>query len=295
MRDFLTGGNMPGQMILRVWDVEHGACAMLTHHLNGHDGRLAMIDSGSKSDWTPGKHIKHALNRTTLDYLMITNADQDHMSGLENLWEEGLSITAFSRNRNITAEQMTEIKKQSGPLTRDAQRYIKSMGEYIHPVTHEFNDSMGGITRSTFSNSFPKFRDTNNLSQAIFIKFGPFKMLFPGDLEKSGWQELLNNDKFKEELKGTTILEASHHGRESGFCEEIFDYFNPMAVVISDKPIVHDTQRTVPDYRNVVHENGVLVKTTGKRRHVLTTRRDGWIQFTVEDNGHFTIDTECHG
>jgi len=29
-------------------------------------------------------------------------------------------------------------------------------------------------------------------------------------------------------------------------------------------------------------------------RHVLTTRRDGWIQFTVDDND-FYIDTEYNG
>lgn len=42
---------MPGIMVLRIWDVEHGACAMLHHTLNGVAGRLAMIDSGDTDDW----------------------------------------------------------------------------------------------------------------------------------------------------------------------------------------------------------------------------------------------------
>ena len=76
---------MPGQMDLRIWDVEHGACAMLHHTLNGMPGRLAMIDSGDASPWTPSATIK-GMNRATLDYLFITNADQDHMSDLQGLW-----------------------------------------------------------------------------------------------------------------------------------------------------------------------------------------------------------------
>ncbi len=40
---------------------------------------------------------------------------------------------------------------------------------------------------------------------------------------------------------------------------------------------------------------GAIVRTTGKRRHVLTTRRDGWIQFTVLNDGDFYIDTEYNG
>jgi hypothetical protein len=31
-------------------------------------------------------------------------------------------------------------------------------------------------------------------------------------------------------------------------------------VVISDKPIAHDTQRAVPDYRRVIRDGGVMVR-----------------------------------
>jgi|GEM_PF-6052694 hypothetical protein len=39
---------MSGTMAL-LWNVEHGACAMLHHTINGIAGRLAMIDSGDAS------------------------------------------------------------------------------------------------------------------------------------------------------------------------------------------------------------------------------------------------------
>jgi len=38
-----------GSLRLRIWDVEHGACAMLHHVQNGIAGRLAMIDSGNSA------------------------------------------------------------------------------------------------------------------------------------------------------------------------------------------------------------------------------------------------------
>ena len=100
---------------------------------------------------------------------------------------------------------------------------------------------------------------------------------------------------FLAELCETGVLVASHHGRESGFCQDVFDHFTPSAVVISDKPIEHETQRTVPDYRRVVRDQGVRVRTTMKNRHVLTTRRDGWVQFRVSANGDYFIDTEYAG
>ena len=41
--------------------------------------------------------------------------------------------------------------------------------------------------------------------------------------------------------------------------------------------------------------NGVMFATTRKQRRVLTTRRDGWIQFNVNDGGGFTLRTKYFG
>lgn len=286
---------LQGVMRLRVWNVEHGACAMV-QHVNGlYGGRLAMIDSGCTDEWRPSSYITETLGRNRLDYLFITNADQDHMSDLQGLWDAGISIGVLHRNFSYTGSQMRGIKQQSGRLTSDAERYVALCDEYVHPATEPFDLHMGGITASLFWNQYPTFTKTNDLSLAIFIKFAGCKFLFPGDLEKAGWRALLQRQDFRQELRYTDILVASHHGRENGFCPDVFNYCRPSAVIISDKPIEHETQEMVPDYRSVVDENGVPVRTTGKRRHVLTTRRDGWIQITVGADGYYAIDTECHG
>ena len=290
---------MQGIMCVRVWDVEHGCCVMLQHIAsNGAGqnigGRIAMIDSGSSPDFHPSTYLKEDLGVDRIDYLFITNADQDHMSDLEGLEDAGIKVGTLFRNRSYTADQIRDMKLVSGPLTRDATWYVNACRTFNNPVIEPFNDNMGGITCRCFWNNYPDFKDTNNLSLAVFIKFGAFKILLPGDLERPGWLALLERDDFCAELAGTTVLMASHHGRRSGFCDEIFDYFTPDCVVISDKPIVHTTQHMAPDYRAVTRENGVYVRTTGKQRHVLTTRRDGWIMFTV---GHqsYHIDTEYEG
>lgn len=293
---------MPGFMRIRVWDVEHGCCAMVQHvskvGLNQEvGGRMAMIDSGSSADFKPSTYLK-SLGRNKLDYLFITNADQDHMSDLKGLEDAGIEVVTMLRNPSYTGEQIRQIKLMSGPLTADATWYVNALGEFTDTVDAPFNTSMGGITYTAFYNTYGsgvgQFKDTNNLSFAIFIKYNGFKMLFPGDLEKAGWTALVQRADFRSELAGTDVLMASHHGRESGYCEDIFKYFTPSCVVVSDKPIAHATQQMVPDYRRVIRANGVKVRTTLKQRHVLTTRRDGWIQFDVGDVDYF-IDTEYRG
>jgi len=285
---------LKGEMVLRVWDVEHGACAMVQHVVCQCGGKLAMIDSGNTDDWRPSAYIKNGLGRNTLDYLFITNADQDHMSDLQGLWDAGIEVPVLFRNPSYTGEQIRQIKRQSGPLSADAERYVAACSSYNQQVDEPFNLNMGGIIATTFCNPYPTFTNTNDLSLVVFLKYGNFKILFPGDLEKAGWRALLQRPDFCTELSGTNVLVASHHGRDSGYCPELFDYFTPSTVVISDKPIEHETQRTVPDYRRVIGTQGVHVRTTEKVRHVLTTRRDGWIQFTV-DNDNYYIDTEYAG
>lgn len=294
---------MSGFMRIRVWDVEHGCCVMLQHvkpvGLNQEvGGRLAMIDSGSSAHFRPSDYIK-SLGRQSLDYLFITNADQDHMSDLKGLADAGIRVETLIRNPSYTGEQMRQIKLVSGPLTNDAKWYTEACESFSGGAPDvPFNQGMNGITYRSFWNPYGslagQFTDTNNLSLVVFIKYADFKMLFPGDLERAGWLALLQRADFREELAGTNVLMASHHGRESGYCEEIFDYFTPSCVVISDKPIVHATQKMGPDYRKVIRPEGVKVRTTMKNRHVLTTRRDGWIVFDVDDQ-NFVIDTEHHG
>lgn len=287
---------MSGQMILRIWDVQHGACAMLTHESdNGVQGWLAMIDSGDNglTSWKPSIYIRNHLQRSVLDYLFITNADMDHMSDLDNLWSEGITVSTFYRNRSVSPVALRIIKEAGGELTDDIERYLTLHTDYVHPVSTPFNQHMGGTTASTFWNPYPRFYDTNNLSLVVFFKFGSFKILFPGDLEEDGWLALLDQQAFREELTNTTVLIASHHGRTNGYCQRIFDYFTPQVVVVSDKSIIQSTQR--PQYQYAASDPCVLLSNTNRRRRCLTTRKDGSILFKVRDDGHYTITTEYGG
>src|SRR5437868_14217763 len=101
---------MTGSMCVRVWDVEHGCCVMLQHIAsNGTGGRLAMIDSGSSADFQPSAYIKNDLGRNRVDYLFITNADQDHMSDLHGLDDAGVSVCTLFRNRSYSADELRDI------------------------------------------------------------------------------------------------------------------------------------------------------------------------------------------
>lgn len=276
-------------MILRIFNVEHGACAILA----GPNGALAMIDCGHNgtSGWRPSDFIKNELGRTDLDYLLVTNVDQDHISDLATFADSGITIRHMLSNTAVAPQTLRSIKEQCGSLTNDANTYLNMRTSFGIPGTGvPFNQAMGGINVSPFWHTYPAFQDTNNLSSVFFITYGSFKILFPGDVERAGWQAHLRNPNFVQELRTTTILVASHHGRESGYCEEVFDYCRPKAIVMSDKSVVHDTQETGNKYRSKT-EGGVRTTNNADTRFLLTTRSDGDIVFKVDETGGFYVTT----
>jgi beta-lactamase superfamily II metal-dependent hydrolase len=275
------------RLVIRVFDVEHGACTIIGAV---HDTGVAMVDCGhnSTTGWRPSTYIKTVLKRSHLDHLYITNADQDHLSDLDGLRSSGITVGCFTRG-SIPHSDLHALKLVGGSLTDDMRHYLHLHQTYNGPVPKAFHQNMGGASVTAFCNAFPAFRDTNNLSMAVFVKRGTFKMLFPGDLESDGWDALLRRQDFQQELAGTRVLMASHHGRLSGFSANLFKHIKPSAIVISDKSIAHTTQEV--DYRTVVQDGGVHVRSQMRTRHVLTTRRDGDILFTVQPDGGFDIDT----
>ena len=96
-------------------------------------------------------------------------------------------------------------------------------------------------------------------------------IVIPGDLEEPGWKKLLLLKDFRDELNRVNTFVASHHGRESGYCKEVFDYCRPNVIIFSDSSIVHSTQEMTNIYSR--HANGIMFN--GESRKVLTTRNDG--------------------
>jgi hypothetical protein len=127
---------------------------------------------------------------------------------------------------------------------------------------------------------------TNDLSLVVVAQFGAFKIVFAGDLEVAGWRRLLALPSFRQDLMGTSVFVASHHGRESGCCTELFDLFRPQLVIISDDERQFDSQDTDDWYRNRC-TGAIFAANAGARRYVATTRKDGSMRIDVDAAGRW--------
>ncbi|UCI19290.1 hypothetical protein FJ970_30525 [Mesorhizobium sp. B2-1-8] len=264
-------------MDLKIFDVEHGACALLTCD----DNTRLMIDCGQNAatGWTPGGYLRR-LGISYLDMLAITNYDEDHVDGLPDL-RNSVDIGWLWRNKKVSSQHIRYLKSEDG-MGAGIDTLVDMIDfEFTGTASSTARPSFLGLKSTSFSNSPTIFGDENNLSMALHLSCYGIGVLFPGDLEGPGWLRLLEDPSFRDALSKTQVLIASHHGRESGICEEVFEFCHPYFIAISDKGYMYDTQLTIPFYRS----KALGAQFRQAFRRVLTTRGDGRIGFRFSPTG----------
>jgi beta-lactamase superfamily II metal-dependent hydrolase len=255
-------------MIVQIFDVEHGNCSLITTP----NGKHVLIDCGHNdtTGFRPSSFlISLGLNgkERRLTKLVIANVDQDHISDLPNVYNK-LRPEVLSRNKYINRGFLNDVKDE---ITEAMEAYLQMHETYIYPA----NPDLGGVTFSTFHHDPAKFSDTNDLSFVSFVQYQGLRMIFPGDLSAAAWLAFLGNANFVKKLQETNIFVASHHGREDGYCPEIFKYCQPQLIVLSDCSIKYETQTCGGLLR---HATGIFFDDSNFRK-ILSTRNNGMITF----------------
>jgi beta-lactamase superfamily II metal-dependent hydrolase len=266
--------------LLEIFDVAHGQCSLLSSDGGAH----LLIDCGHNgtTGWRPSDMLRRRGIRW-LDELIITNCDEDHASDLPNVLDTA-TLAILTSNPTVSGRELYQLKASGGMgrgIAALAKMTVRCGGA---PLSFPDYD---GMTFRTFWNRYPfDFEDENNLSLVTVMRwpsrdgrFG-FSILYAGDMERDGWLALLRRADFCAEMRDITVFVASHHGRLSGYCAELFEWtgLRPVIFVISDCGLQYATQDTIALYRQ--HARGVLHN--GVNRRVITTRRDGYIRFTIE-------------
>lgn len=260
---------------ISVLDVGHGDFIYAQTPL----GDNIVIDCGS-GDVVPSQLLARI---SQISELQISHPHTDHFDDIVSL-----------SKKKLLSFRCPELDKFSdgviGRGEKDREK-IKKLRELKNNVSTN-NNAISISSNFDYKVWYPKnvdYNDPNSSSIVTIIRYNSFKMLFGGDLIAEGWESLLQDKKFIEAIKGTTVFKVPHHGRKNGCCKALFDVISPKLCIISDKPIEKDNENTVATSWYTERSLGCNVVDSSDKVYVLTTRANGSVFIKVDSNGNWTV------
>ena len=258
---FLHADHYKGLEII-VLDVGQGDGILLTLP----DQTTILSDGGSSSryqlDTSVLEPFLKAKGICRLDYVFVSHADSDHISGILGLMENnpemiGTLLLPQSQTAEVQFEKLLTLAEE-----KQISVMWLSKGDQFS-VQSALNISFEVLWPSETAAS----DDTNELSLMWRLSYGNFSMLFTGDLPGTYENQL-------EGLEPTTILKVAHHGSNYSTMEQFLQYVQPQLAVIScsaNNRYGHPGEQTLERLKNANVQSILVTKDCG----AITIRTDG--------------------
>jgi len=218
-----------------------------------------------------------------IDLLIVTHPHGDHIDEIGLLSQLCFQVRQLSRPQWLT-EQEVYAANQLADYTKVAN-YLGMNSTFSQPILdgQRVGDApvSGGVSVEVFTSSTCGRSNINNHSLAVGVGYAGFNIMVGGDNEPPSWRCLLENPAFVDAARYTDLFVASHHGRFSGYCADLFEIMKPKLCLISDGR-QQDTDATDRYSR---HATGFSVRPRNggphQQRYAVTTRTDGFIDINV--------------
>ncbi|PSB30176.1 hypothetical protein [Stenomitos frigidus] len=259
---------------IKIFDVDHGFCAAI----DTGDRHTILLDCGYnvRTGFRPAQHIFQQRHRF-LDGVILPTYSQGHLAGitalLDQCFEHGLPVNFLIANPSLDATHFPG-------LTLPMQHFnnVLSMTVKAHPECSQISHSMtlNDIKMTFFWNQYPDCQNVHNLSLVTFLSYRDLHVIFPGDLEVEGWQALLQCHDFRDRLKKVNAFIAADHGREEGYCSDVFNVCSPEVIIISNQAEQALSPQLLRRYESHVKASRFNMS----EKPLLTTHEDGAITIT---------------
>lgn len=223
-----------------------------------------LIDTGDDSKGTTIQNYLKKQKVETLDYLILTHPDADHIGGAPVI------ITKF----NINKVFMSDYEKDNKTYQKLIQALDNKQLKYSTPKVG--SQYFLGTAKITILAPNAEYDNPNDSSIALSIQNGNNKFLFTGDASESAEEDIVkNNDDISAD-----VYKAGHHGSKYSTSKDFFKAVNPKYAVIScgeDNSYGHPHAETLNTFRT----NGVSVYRTDEDGTIIATSDGKKITFNV--------------
>lgn len=249
----------PDKMEVHFIDVGQGDATLITC------GEHAMlIDAGDDMKGTAIQNYLQKRKIKTLDYLILTHPDADHIGGAPVI------ITKFDIDKVFVSNYEKD--------TKTYQKLIQALDDKRLRYTTPDVGSQYSLGTATITILGPndEYDNPNDASVACMVQNGNNKFLFTGDAGEDAENDILNSG-----LKiSADVYKVGHHGSRYSTSKAFFDAVKPSYAVIScseDNSYGHPHAETL----NTLRTNGVKVYRTDEAGTIVAASDGKKITFNV--------------
>ena len=218
-------------------------------------GKNILIDGGKTDQTTTVENYLKSAGVTTLDYVIATHADSDHIGSLDSVIKDfniGKVYMPNVTNSTYTFADLLAAMQLKGLTFNRAKA-----GGTLDLGTGLAADFVGPVKDS--------YTEGNNYSAVLHLKYGSTSFLFTGDAETESESDMIASGV---DLT-STVLKVGHHGSSSSTSEAFLNAVNPKYAVISVGPnsYGHPTEEVL----NRLSQHGISVLRTDVSGTIVAT------------------------
>lgn len=238
-------------------DVGQGSCAII----ETRSGSTILVDGGN--GYTDVSNLLWKKGIRTLDWVILSHGDSDHVSGLYKVLEQHPAKKLI----------IPDNSQDEGALK--LARLATGKGTDVIEISGKAHFTVDNLSVELFCNT--EKDSLNNSSVVVQLTADNSSFLLPGDLEVEG-EDYLTEQNF---LRQCRVITASHHGSKSGTGDMILSATNPQVAVIS-----------VGEGNMYGHPHkDVLKRLENAGTYVFRTDRDGAVIMTLNDKDIIGFET----
>ena len=218
-------------------------------------GHALLIDTGLDKDGAALVDALRAVGVQSLDMLLITHFDKDHVGGADSVLSSMPVGAIYQPDYPKDSKQMRQYLKaaRAAGLTPVAlsENCELTMGEARLLLDVANEDDYGAD-------------EENDFSLVVSLRFGETRFLFAGDAEEARIDELLIEGDLAHD-----VLKVPHHGKKHDNNAAFFQAVSPRYAVITSS----DDEPERPETVRLLEEAGAVVLLT--RQGAVTITSDG--------------------
>lgn len=203
-----------GSLTVTVLDVGQGQCVLLQS-----GGGAALADCGGGGAENAGDTAAdrlHNLGRTSLDLLVLSHYDDDHVNGVPELFDR----------MEVKAVALPDVSPED-PNRLEIEALAAQEGAQVLYITERTEQSLGIAVLTLFPPQGGEGDNEKGLT--VLGTAGDFDVLIPGDMGSETEARLIKYN----HLPDIELLVVGHHGSKYSTSEAFLDAVTPEAAVIS--------------------------------------------------------------